>query len=71
VKKLLIAGLVAAGLAFGWGASTDAKIEPVDVSCTNPAGQQAPGQQPTCEGASQTQETENQNPAGHAPGGHN
>jgi hypothetical protein len=29
------------------------------------------GQQPSCDGAAHEQEMENQNPAGHAPGGHN
>lgn len=57
--------------ALGGIGGASAAISPVDVSCTNPAGHLAGGQQPTCEGVSQTQETENQNPAGHAPSGQN
>jgi hypothetical protein len=48
-----------------------AKIQPVDTSCTNNGGQTPNGQQPTCQGGGLTQETENQNPAGHAPPGQN
>ena len=43
-----------------------AKITP--PSCDNPAGKQAPGQQPTCKGEGQTQKPAT-NPAGHAPPG--
>jgi len=71
MKKFIIAATFALGTLAGIVTSADAKIEPVDVSCTNPAGHLAGGQQPTCSGAAQEQETENQNPAGHAPGGHN
>jgi hypothetical protein len=48
-----------------------AKITAVDTACTNNGGHQAGGQQPTCKGSGQTQESENQNPAGHAPPGQN
>jgi len=48
-----------------------AKIAPVDVSCTNPGGNQPGGQQPTCTGGGQTQQSENQNPSGAAPPGQN
>jgi hypothetical protein len=48
-----------------------AKIESVDVSCTNNGGHQPGGQQPTCTGGGLTQQSENQNPAGHAPPGQN
>jgi hypothetical protein len=52
-----------------------AKIQPVttDTGCVNNGGQRPNGQQPTCEGGGLTQETEteNQNPAGHAPPGQN
>ena len=63
----------AAAFAMGLGgASTvQAKIDSVDISCTNPSGEEPKGQQPSCKGGAHTQETENQNPSGHAPGGHN
>lgn len=48
-----------------------AKIQPVDVSCTNQGGNQPGGQQPSCQGGGLTQNTENQNPAGQAPPGQN
>lgn len=51
--------------------SASAKIQAVDISCANPAGQAPGGQQPTCQGKGLTQETENQNPAGQAPPGQN
>jgi uncharacterized membrane protein len=49
----------------------EAKIASVDTGSTNPAGNAAPGQQPTASGQGQTQETENQNPSGSAPPGQN
>jgi hypothetical protein len=51
--------------------SASAKIQPVDTSCTNNGGQQPGGQQPSCQGAGLTQESENQNPSGAAPPGQN
>jgi hypothetical protein len=48
-----------------------AKIQPVPTECTNAGGNQPGGQQPECQGAGLTQETENQNPAGQAPPGQN
>jgi hypothetical protein len=48
-----------------------AKITSVDTSCTNSGGHHPKGQQPTCTGSALTQETENQNPAGHTALGHN
>ncbi|SEC48921.1 hypothetical protein [Streptomyces sp. PAN_FS17] len=73
--KRLGAGLAgaAAALALGIGGAgvADAKIQPVDTQCTNNGGQQPNGQQPSCTGGGLTQESENQNPAGHAPPGQN
>jgi hypothetical protein len=48
-----------------------AKIVPTDTSCSNGGGNQPGGQQPSCTGGGLTQNTENQNPAGAAPPGHN
>lgn len=63
----------AAAFALGVGGANVAqgKITPTDISCTNNGGTQPGGQQPSCKGGGLTQETENQNPAGHAPRGHN
>jgi hypothetical protein len=66
----LTGGLTSAGLIVA-APSASAKITPVDVSCENNGGQQPGGQQPTCTGGGLDQNSENQNPAGHAPGGHN
>ena len=64
---------VAAAFALGIGSAgvADAKIQPVDTQCTNNGGHQPGGQQPSCTGGGLTQESENQNPAGHAPPGQN
>ncbi|MDQ3880867.1 MAG: hypothetical protein M3295_07340 [Chloroflexota bacterium] len=51
--------------------ATFAKITPEPTSCENKGGQQPGGQQPECQGGGLTQNTENQNPAGHAPAGQN
>jgi ABC-type microcin C transport system permease subunit YejB len=67
---LLIAALVMA-LTMAFSGVAFAKITPVDTACTNNGGNQAGGQQPTCKNDAQTQESENQNPAGGAPPGHN
>ena len=48
-----------------------AKISEVPTGSENPAGKEAPGQQPEAEGQGQTQFTENQNPSGQAPPGQN
>jgi hypothetical protein len=69
-RKAMIAfiTLILSGLAI---APAFAKIQEVDIACTNPAGQSPGGQQPSCQNDNLDQESENQNPAGHAPGGHN
>jgi hypothetical protein len=41
----------------------------VDVACTNLSGAEPGGQQPSCENNNLIQESENQNPSGHAPPG--
>lgn len=71
VGAAIAATAAAFALGVGGASVTQAKIAPVDVSCTNNGGQQPGGQQPSCNGGGLTQETENRNPAGHAPGGHN
>jgi hypothetical protein len=75
MKRRVISLLAGVALAFAAAllptSVADAKIQPVDTECSNPAGHLPPGQQPTCTGDGLTQETENQNPAGHAPPGQN
>ena len=66
-----LAILAAAAIAPSFINSASAKIQSADVSCTNGGGNQPGGQQPSCQGAGLTQETENQNPAGSAPPGQN
>ncbi len=66
-----IAVVMAFAVAPTFMTSASAKIQSVDTSCTNQGGQQPGGQQPTCQGRGLTQQSENQNPAGHAPPGQN
>jgi hypothetical protein len=68
--SLLIAALMLA-LSMSFGGVAFAKIAEVDTACTNNGGNQAGGQQPTCNNQGQTQESENQNPSGAAPPGQN
>ena len=68
--SLLFAALMLA-LTMSFSGVAFAKIQSVDTACTNKGGNQAGGQQPSCKGAGQTQETENQNPSGKAPPGQN
>jgi hypothetical protein len=70
ISAILTAGLAVGGVAIPAGAAF-AKITPVDTACQNNGGQYPPGQQPSCTGGGLDQETENQNPAGHAPPGWN
>lgn len=70
VKRIIAAVAVSAALVVPTTPAF-AKIASVDTSCTNNGGNQAGGQQTTCTGAGQTQQSENQNPAGQAPPGHN
>lgn len=67
----LVGGAAAFALSIGGASIADAKIQPVDTQCTNNGGHQPGGQQPSCTGSGLTQDTENQNPAGHAPPGQN
>ena len=69
----VVSALALAVLATSMVTPAFAAISSVDVSCTNPGGNQAGGQQTTCTGSGQTQqtETENQNPSGAAPPGQN
>lgn len=71
IGAALAATAAAFALGLGGASIADAKIAPVDISCTNNGGHQPGGQQPTCKGSSLTQDSENQNPAGHAPPGQN
>jgi hypothetical protein len=70
VRARLVALFLMALMALSAG-SAFAKISPVDTSCQNNGGNQPGGQQPSCTGGGLTQNTENQNPAGHAPPGQN
>jgi hypothetical protein len=65
------AGAAVCALTLGGATLADAKIQPVDTSCTNNGGHEPAGQQPSCTGGGLTQNSENQNPAGHAPPGQN
>jgi hypothetical protein len=65
------AGAAVCALTLGGANIADAKITPEPTSCTNNGGQQPGGQQPSCTGGGLTQNTDNENPAGHAPPGQN
>lgn len=69
--RLRLIPLFLAGLLALSAGATFARISPVDTSCENRGGQEPGGQQPTCSGGGLTQNSENQNPAGHAPSGQN
>lgn len=69
--SVVMVALVMAMMMAVMAAPAFAKIQPVDTQCTNGGGNQAGGQQPSCKGGGQTQETENQNPSGKAPPGQN
>ncbi|MEV4948253.1 hypothetical protein [Streptomyces sp. NPDC053755] len=71
IGAAIAAAAAACALGLGTAGTATAAITPHDVSCSNNAGHEPGGQQPNCKGNSLTQETENRNPAGHAPGGHN
>jgi hypothetical protein len=72
IPTLVVASALAlAAVAVSMLTSAFAAISSVDTSCTNAGGNQAPGQQTTCTGSGQTQQTENQNPSGAAPPGQN
>jgi hypothetical protein len=73
MRKRIVALVTAIMMALmmSFGGAAFAKITPVDTACTNPGGNQAGGQQPTCNNDAHQQETENQNPSGQAPPGHN
>ena len=67
---LLIAALMLA-LTMSFGGVAFAKIQSVDTACTTKGEGMPGGQQPTCKGGGLDQQTENQNPSGHAPPGQN
>ena len=71
MKRTVVALVLGATLALSAGLAAEAAIKQVDTSCTNNGGNQPGGQQPTCTGGGLTQQSENQNPAGHAPPGQN
>ena len=75
ILRFLAVAFILAAMVVDMAAPAFAKITPVVIAqfCENPAGHQAPGQQPTCSGQAQEQVTitENQNPADHAPPGQN
>ncbi len=70
-RSATLAVIVAAGALLTPGVAT-AKIKSVDTSCTNNGGAMPTGQQPSCQNSGGLdQQSENQNPAGHAPAGQN
>ena len=68
---VLALALVLAAMIVATAMPAFAKIRSVDTSCTNGGGNQPGGQQPTCQGGGLDQQSENQNPSGHAPPGQN
>jgi hypothetical protein len=70
-RILALVTAIMMALMMSFGGAAFAKIQSVDTACTNGGGNQAGGQQPTCNNQGQTQETENQNPSGAAPPGQN
>jgi hypothetical protein len=75
MKRFVCGSIVVVTATFGGVLANmghaSAAITPVDISCTNNGGHQPGGQQPSCTGGGLTQDSENQNPAGHAPPGQN
>jgi Spy/CpxP family protein refolding chaperone len=71
VLTVLAVALVMVAMFVATAMPAFAKIQDVDVACENPAGSEPGGQQPSCKNANLTQETEAQNPSGHAPPGQN
>lgn len=71
LRRALIIATLAGAVSIPTGGVALAKIQPVDVACTNQGGNQPGGQQPSCTGGGLVQESENQNPAGQAPPGQN
>ncbi len=71
ILTVMAISLVVAAMMVAMAMPAFAKIAPVDTSCTNNGGNLAGGQQPSCKGSGQTQQTENQNPSGKAPPGQN
>jgi hypothetical protein len=72
MRKRLVLFVTALMLALmmSLGGMAFAKISSVDTSCSS-GGTNPPGQQPTCTGGGLQQNTEQQNPSGHAPPGQN
>jgi hypothetical protein len=71
VLTVLAVALVMAAMMVATAAPAFAKITEEPVRCETRGGGVPPGQQPECQGGGLEQETENRNPAGHAPPGHN
>jgi hypothetical protein len=71
VLTVVALALVLAAIVVATAMPAFAKIQEVDTACENPGGKLATGQQPTCKTEAHEQESENQNPSGAAPPGHN